>query len=341
MSTAVPEVERIVVEGQLSALDGLRERVQENFRQRVHTMGRLLGSPAVRGGHAHKKEVGKPAETSPYLRNMMLDERSGAGRVALVAAILVIAVAAGILALRRPQIVSAAPQAKGTGLSSERHPPAEEIAKPGSVVDVLVPADGDVGSPPGDSGPEAVGKVSQEALTSDAEGYALRSNDGSSALRGEQEISTEFGEEADLATEVVLAPSPERPEAHGVSLTSSEMAFDPASEKPSQANDDATSRPMDATTPTLRPSGAMGMSISEIDVVATAENPKGDIAFVKGPDGKGYFLHIGDDVYDGRIIAIDALMGTVTFRQRIDDPRAESHRDIVKRVSSTTQQRAR
>ena len=90
-----------------------------------------------------------------------------------------------------------------------------------------------------------------------------------------------------------------------------------------------------------RPKGVTGMLIGEIDLAGTVRDAKGNVAFFKGSDGKGYFLRVGDDVYDGRIIAIDPLAGTVTFRQRVDDPRQiKPYRDIVKRLTPLTEEEA-
>jgi hypothetical protein len=83
------------------------------------------------------------------------------------------------------------------------------------------------------------------------------------------------------------------------------------------------------------------MLIGEVDLVGTVRDAKGNVAFFKGSDGKGYFLHIGDDLYDGRIISIDPVGGAVTFRQRVDDPRQiKPYRDIVKRLSPLTEEEA-
>ena len=54
---------------------------------------------------------------------------------------------------------------------------------------------------------------------------------------------------------------------------------------------------------------------------------------VTGSDNKGYFLRVGDLVYDGTVIAVDPRLGTLTFRQKVDDPRLiKPYRDIVKRL---------
>ena len=90
-----------------------------------------------------------------------------------------------------------------------------------------------------------------------------------------------------------------------------------------------------------RPKGIAGMLIGEVDLVGTVRDSKGNVAFFKGSDNKGYFLHVGDEIYDGRIISIDPASGTVTFRQRVDDPRQiKPYRDIVKRLTPLSEEEA-
>ena len=82
-----------------------------------------------------------------------------------------------------------------------------------------------------------------------------------------------------------------------------------------------------------RRQGIAGMAIGEIDLVGIVHRPGGDIAFVNGSDNKGYFLKVGDELFDGRLVAIDSKTGTVTFRQQVDDPRQiKPYRDITKRL---------
>ncbi|MEW5805928.1 MAG: hypothetical protein AB1756_01000 [Acidobacteriota bacterium] len=83
-----------------------------------------------------------------------------------------------------------------------------------------------------------------------------------------------------------------------------------------------------------RPKGIAGMLISEIDLVGIVKDPAGNIAFFSGSDNRGYFLRVGDEVYDGKLISIDDDAGIVTFRQQVDDPRLiKPFRDVVKRLS--------
>ena len=85
-----------------------------------------------------------------------------------------------------------------------------------------------------------------------------------------------------------------------------------------------------------RPKGVAGMLVSEIDLVGViGDQGSGNVAFFSGSDSKGYFLRVGNEVYDGTLIAIDSRTGTVTFRQQVDDPRLiKPYRDVVKRLTA-------
>jgi hypothetical protein len=85
-----------------------------------------------------------------------------------------------------------------------------------------------------------------------------------------------------------------------------------------------------------RPKGVSGMLVSEIDLVGVIRDKvDGNVAFFTGSDNKGYFLRVGDEVYDGTLIAIDSRNGTVTFRQQVDDPRLiKPYRDVEKRLTA-------
>ena len=83
-----------------------------------------------------------------------------------------------------------------------------------------------------------------------------------------------------------------------------------------------------------RPRGIAGMLISEVDLVGIVQKGKGAIAFFNGSDNKGYFLKVGDALYDGKIIRIDRRTGTVVFRQDINDPRSiKPYRDVTKKLT--------
>jgi Tfp pilus assembly protein PilP len=83
-----------------------------------------------------------------------------------------------------------------------------------------------------------------------------------------------------------------------------------------------------------RPRGIAGMLISEVDLVGIVQKGKGALAFFNGSDNKGYFLRVGDLLYDGKIIRIDRRTGTVVFRQDINDPRSiKPYRDVTKKLT--------
>lgn len=106
-------------------------------------------------------------------------------------------------------------------------------------------------------------------------------------------------------------------------------------------------KPVGPSGPTIRPPGMEGFLIQEIalkGIVKTtgqgagaAERP-GYIAMFQGTDGKSYFVNIGQRLYDGQIVAIDAA--TVTFRQEVTDPLSPVRvRDIKKSLYPTEEAR--
>jgi hypothetical protein len=84
-----------------------------------------------------------------------------------------------------------------------------------------------------------------------------------------------------------------------------------------------------------RPRGIAGMLISEVDLVGIVQKGRQHLAFFNGSDNKGYFLRVGDALYDGKIIRIDRSTGMVVFRQDINDPRSiKPYRDVTKRLTT-------
>src|SRR5207249_696505 len=49
-----------------------------------------------------------------------------------------------------------------------------------------------------------------------------------------------------------------------------------------------------------RPRGIAGMLISEVDLVGIVQKGREAVAFFNGSDNKGYFLRVGDTLYDGK-----------------------------------------
>jgi hypothetical protein len=84
-----------------------------------------------------------------------------------------------------------------------------------------------------------------------------------------------------------------------------------------------------------RPSGIAGMLISEVDLVGIVDDPEGDLAFFSGSDNRGYFLRVGQKLYDGQIIRIDTKGRRVIFRQEVNDPRLiKPFREVVKELNT-------
>lgn len=93
--------------------------------------------------------------------------------------------------------------------------------------------------------------------------------------------------------------------------------------------------PLNSVSKGPRPRGIAGMLISEVDLVGIVQKGRESVAFFNGSDNKGYFLRVGDTLYDGKITKIDRSSGTVMFRQDVNDPRSiKPYRDVSKRLAS-------
>jgi hypothetical protein len=92
---------------------------------------------------------------------------------------------------------------------------------------------------------------------------------------------------------------------------------------------------VDETRTGPRPNGIAGMLISEVDLVGIVRDPEGDLAFFNGSDNRGYFLRVGEKLYDGQIIRIDPKNRRVIFRQEVNDPRLiKPFREVVKELNT-------
>jgi Tfp pilus assembly protein PilP len=84
-----------------------------------------------------------------------------------------------------------------------------------------------------------------------------------------------------------------------------------------------------------RPRGIAGMLISEVDLVGIVQKGRQALAFFNGSDNKGYFMRVGDSLYDGKITRISRKTGIVVFRQEVNDPRSiKPYRDVTKRLTT-------
>lgn len=87
-----------------------------------------------------------------------------------------------------------------------------------------------------------------------------------------------------------------------------------------------------------RPPGIAGFLVQEVALRGIVRDPKGFIGMLLGPDGKSYFVRVGQRLYDGVITAIDAT--TVTFRQEVTDPLSvQKQRDVKKSLYASEEAR--
>ena len=87
-----------------------------------------------------------------------------------------------------------------------------------------------------------------------------------------------------------------------------------------------------------RPDGVPGLLIDEIEVTGVFVTPQGAVAQVQAADkAKSYLLHVGDDVFDGSVVAIRFDRGEVAevvFRQDVRDPTAaKPFREVIKQLN--------
>jgi len=119
-------------------------------------------------------------------------------------------------------------------------------------------------------------------------------------------------------------------------LTGRGFAYDPAGRRdPFRSLVD----PLNTAQKGPRPRGIAGMLISEVDLVGIVQKGREHFAFFNGSDNKGYFLRVGDSLFDGKIIRIDRSTGMVMFRQDVNDPRSiKPYRDVTKRLASAEEE---
>jgi hypothetical protein len=87
-----------------------------------------------------------------------------------------------------------------------------------------------------------------------------------------------------------------------------------------------------------RPEGVPGLLIDEIEVTGVFVTPQGPVAQVQAADkAKSYLLHVGDDLYDGSVVAIrfdKGQVAEVVFRQDVRDPTAaKPFREVTKQLN--------
>jgi Tfp pilus assembly protein PilP len=83
-----------------------------------------------------------------------------------------------------------------------------------------------------------------------------------------------------------------------------------------------------------RPPGIEGMDVQELELVGIVELETDSIAFFNGTDNLGYFLRVGDRVYDGKLVRIDR--DKVVFEQEISGAPGRRTREVTKRLRPLT-----
>ncbi len=94
------------------------------------------------------------------------------------------------------------------------------------------------------------------------------------------------------------------------------------------ATDDAAAR--------IKRPGIEGFLLQEVSLKGVVKNIDGWIAVLEGPDRKGYFVRVGQRMYDGVITAVDAA--GLTFRQEITDPLSPAKSRDVRRLLNSAQE---
>ena len=146
---------------------------------------------------------------------------------------------------------------------------------------------------------------------------------------------------ASLAGTVALAQAPAPSPAATPDTAQSNYSYNPqkcdeASGKCAPRRDPFVSllKPIEASTAKgpKRP-GIEGFLVQEVSLKGIVKDPKGFIAMLLGPDGKSYFVKVGQKMYDGEVTAIDAT--SVTFRQQVTDPMLLPGQPRVRDVKKT------
>ena len=90
--------------------------------------------------------------------------------------------------------------------------------------------------------------------------------------------------------------------------------------------------------PGSRPPGVKGFLIQEVALKGIVRDKTGYIAILLGTDGKSYFVHVGERLFDGVVTAIDAA--NITFRQEVTDPLSPvKSRDVKKSLYPSEENR--
>jgi type IV pilus assembly protein PilP len=149
------------------------------------------------------------------------------------------------------------------------------------------------------------------------------------------------------------APAPEGPPAAEPQRSVLDQELEPApggySYNPQGRRDPFVSlmRPVGPQGGKVRPQGLPGFLIQEVALKGVVKTQGGGlgsaaqagyIAILQGTDGKSYFVTVGQRLFDGAIVAVDA--SSVSFRQEVTDPLSPVRtRDVRKTLYPTEEAR--
>jgi Tfp pilus assembly protein PilP len=89
-----------------------------------------------------------------------------------------------------------------------------------------------------------------------------------------------------------------------------------------------------AAAPTVRPPGLKGQLVLEIKLMGIVRSKSGIMAMAEGYRGRTFFIHAGDDLYDGKVIEI--RNDSVLFSQTLTDSLGKKiSRQVVKKLHPT------
>ena len=86
-----------------------------------------------------------------------------------------------------------------------------------------------------------------------------------------------------------------------------------------------------ASTPADLPQGQAGLLVSQADLQGIVKMPSGNMALVRGPNGRTYFLKVNDKIYHARVTTITA--DSISFEETNVDPLGKtSKREITRNL---------
>jgi hypothetical protein len=85
--------------------------------------------------------------------------------------------------------------------------------------------------------------------------------------------------------------------------------------------------PPTAAAPQDLPQGQAGLLISQADFQGVLKTPSGNVALVRGPHDRSYFLKVNDKIYQARVTNITA--DSITFEETVVDPLGKTSKRLI------------